>query len=136
MVANNRSEDAEHEFADESKQIIKRLKNWWHWQLCLQSVGTNFSGRAAFYKVPGTGIDLLFDHEDAEVVEAALTIFIRSWSRAQYRKVKNYVTSSMSTAELARNAGLTPYLYKTEIQGLLHKVQYCIEYVEQHPDEF
>jgi hypothetical protein len=113
---------------DEYQSTLSRLKNWSNWQACLASVGVGLPGRAAFYKIPG-GIDLTYDMDDAELVESALSIFVRSWGRKQFQKIKNYL-SATSTTELAERSGMTRYLYETEIKGLLHKVQYCIEYVE------
>lgn len=130
MVANNHSETAT--IDPELKATKRRLRNWHRWQVSLGSAGTGFAGRAAFYKVPGKGVELVHDPIDGELVESALTIFIRSWGRGQYRKVKNHVISYMPLAELARRAGLSEHLYKTEIYGLLDKVKYCIEYVERN----
>lgn len=133
MVQNNYSETAEYDFAIESCKVLDRLKNWHIWQLCMQSAGgTNYSGVAAFYRVSGGGKTLSYDTDDAELLEVALTIFIRSWGRKKFSKLKNYVTSSLSDAALARNAGTSTYLYKSEIDSLLHKVKYCLEYLEEN----
>lgn len=132
MVANNRREAIEYEFAEAAKDTLKRLKNWQDWQQYMQSCGTGHSGKAAFYLVPGGGHIPDHNPEDAELVESALSIFIRSWGRPQYRKIKNFISNSTSTAQLAQNAGVSKYLYKKEIHGLLHKVQYCIDYLESN----
>lgn len=132
MVDHNSSETADYTFSDDSIRIMERVRNWHQWQMCLQGASTNFAGRAAFYKVPGENSGgMFYDAEDGELLEVALTIFIRSWGRSKYRKLKNHVASSLPTAAKARNANQSVYLYKSEIDSLLHKVKYCLEYLEK-----
>ena len=110
-------------------EVVRRLRNWHHWQVTLRGVTRGYPGRSPFS--PGSSnTHLAHDQSDAEIVETALSIFVKSWGRPAFLKLREYVAGSEPVAELARRTGQTRYLYETEMRGLLHKAQYCIEYVE------